>query len=43
MDAASGTCVMFASQLIQQNENTMLLDETTVSIEKWFFYFVTIY
>lgn len=34
---ASGTYVMFVSQLIQQTENTMLEDENV------FFYFVTIY
>ena len=34
--AASGTCVMFVSQLIQQTENTMLVDENV-------FYFVTVY
>lgn len=34
--AASGTCVMFVSQLIQQTENTMLVDENV-------FHFVTIY
>jgi len=34
--APSGTCVMFVSQLIQQTENTMLVDENV-------FYFVTVY